>query len=47
VRLALKDKERLRKMAAEGEAFVRPRHTHVALAEHLISETLRTAAAAK
>jgi len=45
VRLALKDKPRLRAMAAEGRDFVRPRHTHEALARHLIAETLRTAQA--
>jgi len=42
-RLALADKPRLRTMAAEGRAFVKPRHTHAALAAHLIAETLRTA----
>jgi len=45
VKLALQDKERLRAMAAEAGAFVRPRHTHPALADYLISETLRTAKA--
>lgn len=44
VRLALQDKEKLRTMAAEAKAFVLPRHTHFALADYLISETLRTAA---
>ena len=43
VRLALKDKPRLRTMAAEACEFVHPRHTHAALAEHLIAETLRSA----
>jgi len=46
VKLALSDKTRLRQMAAEGEAFARPRHLHPALAEYLIAETLKTAAAA-
>jgi hypothetical protein len=45
VRLALQDKPRLRAMAAEAGAFVRPRHTHSALADYLIKETLRTAEA--
>jgi hypothetical protein len=44
MKLALSDKARLRQMAAEGAAFVRPRHTHPALADYLITETLRTAA---
>ena len=44
VKLALSDKKRLRQMAVDGEAFVRPHHTHPALAEYLIVETLRTAA---
>jgi hypothetical protein len=44
VRRALQDKPRLRAMAAEAREFVRPRHTHAALAAHLIAETLRTAA---
>lgn len=43
VRLALADKPRLREMAAASAAFTRPRHTHAALAEYLIGETLRTA----
>jgi len=43
VRLALQDKERLRAMAPEARAFVLPRHTHAALADYLIGETLRTA----
>jgi hypothetical protein len=46
VRLALRDKPRLGAMAADSRAFVQPRHTHQALAEHLITETLRTAARA-
>ena len=45
VRLALKDKERLRTMAREGQAFIGPNHTHPALAEYLIAETLKTARA--
>jgi hypothetical protein len=44
VRLALKDKPRLQAIAAEAREFVKPRHTHAALAEHLITETMRTAA---
>jgi hypothetical protein len=43
-RMALSDKARLRQMAAQGEEFVRTTHTHPILAEHMISETLRTAA---
>jgi hypothetical protein len=43
VRLALADKDKLRAMAPEARAFVLPRHTHPALADYLISETLRTA----
>jgi len=43
VKLALQDKERLRAMAPEARAFVLPRHTHTALADYLIGETLRTA----
>jgi len=43
VRHALQDKERLRKMAAEGEILVRQHHTHEALADYLVAETLRTA----
>ena len=44
VRLALSDKARLQEMAAEAETFVLRAHTHPTLAEHLIAETLRTAA---
>jgi hypothetical protein len=44
IRLALRDKARLRKMAAAGEAFVRRHHTHAVLVDHLIAETLRSAA---
>ena len=40
VRHALQDKARLRQMAANGEAFVRQYHTHTALADYMISETL-------
>ena len=45
VRLALGDKARLRQMARGGQAHVRPNHTHPALAEYLIAETLKSAAA--
>jgi hypothetical protein len=44
-RLALADKDRLRKMAAEGETHVRAHHTLPVLAAYMISETLSTAAA--
>jgi hypothetical protein len=40
VRQALQDKDRLRRMAVEGAAFVRQNHTHQALADYLIHETL-------
>jgi hypothetical protein len=40
VRLALQDKERLRQMAREGDALVREFHTHRALADYMIAETL-------
>jgi hypothetical protein len=43
VRLALKDKERLRQMAREGDALVRQFHTHRALADYMIAETLTSA----
>ena len=43
VRRALQDKARLRQMAADGEAFVRRYHTHTALADYMISETLDVA----
>jgi hypothetical protein len=46
-RMALSDKARLRRMAAEGLAFIRPRHTHPVLAEYLIAETLKTASGAE
>ena len=47
VRLALADKPRLRRMAEQGEAFVRRHHTHSALAEYTISETLGAVAEAR
>jgi hypothetical protein len=47
VRLALSDKERLRAIAKEGQAFVRAHHTQPVLADYLISETLKMAAAQK
>lgn len=43
VRMALKDKPRLRQMAAAGAEHVRRHHTHAALADYVIAETLRTA----
>jgi hypothetical protein len=43
VALALRDKARLRQMAAVGATFVREHHTHAALADYLISETLDAA----
>jgi hypothetical protein len=43
-KLALSDKNRLRQMAAAGEAHVRANHTVPALADHLIGETLAAAA---
>jgi hypothetical protein len=45
VRLALSDKDRLRQMARDGQAFVRSHHLHAPLVEHLIAETLKSAAA--
>ena len=43
-RLALSDKDRLRKMVAAGGPFVRQHHTHAALADYMIAETIKTAA---
>jgi hypothetical protein len=43
-RLALSDKDRLRKMVAAGGPFVRQHHTHAALADYMIAEMMKTAA---
>ena len=40
IRRTLENKERLRAMAREGEAHVRANHTHAALADYMIAETL-------
>ena len=44
IRKALRDKAHLQKMAVAGEALVRRHHTHAVLVDHLISETLSSAA---
>jgi len=43
VRLALGDKAKLREMAKTGEAFVRQHHTHAALLDYMIAETMGAA----
>ncbi len=40
IKLALNDKTKLREMARTGEAFVRRHHTHRALLDYMIAETM-------